>query len=186
MKLQATLRTEESVQEAALEIVQEVVLEKMASKPKAKAVLGRFNKLSEKHFEQLARLTYLVVDDSGFNRKLVREALGFFGVRHIIEARDGIEALEMLAENTVDLVLTDYEMPLVSGIDLTRMIRKSVEVKDPAVPIIIISEHSEKYRLREAMAAGIEEYVTKPFAPDKLLGYVVRSLGATHPALLAA
>ncbi|MBT3307043.1 MAG: response regulator [Alphaproteobacteria bacterium] len=186
MRLQATLRAEESVVEDVQEVVQENVPEEKASKPKAKPSLGRFKKISDKHYEHLARLTYLVVDDSGFNRKIIREALSLFGVRRILEAKDGIEALEMLSKDKVDLVLTDYEMPLVSGIDLTRMVRKSKEVKDPDVPIIIISGYSEEYRLREAIAAGIQEYVTKPFAPDRLLCYVVRALGVTHPALLAA
>ncbi len=134
----------------------------------------------------LAGLTYLIVDDSRFNRKIVREALGMFGVRRTREANDAIGAMKILSNEPVDLVLTDYEMPLVTGVELTRMIRKSREVFNPKVPIIIISGFSEKYRIREAIAAGIEEYVIKPFAPDKLLCHVVRALGVMHAALSEA
>ena len=141
----------------------------------------------------LAGLTYLIVDDSRFivdasrfNRKIVREALNLFDVRRIRDAKDAIEAMKILSKETIDLVLTDYEMPLVTGVELTRMIRKSKEALNPELPVIIISGFSEEYRIREAMAAGIEEYVTKPFAPDKLLCHVVRALGVAHPAMLEA
>ena len=131
----------------------------------------------------LAGLTYLIVDDSRFNRKIVREALNLFDVRRIRDAKDAIEAMKILSKETIDLVLTDYEMPLVTGVEL---IRKSKEALNPELPVIIISGFSEEYRIREAMAAGIEEYVTKPFAPDKLLCHVVRALGVAHPAMLEA
>ena len=134
----------------------------------------------------LAGLTYLIVDDSRFNRKIVREALNLFDVRRIRDAKDAIEAMKILSKETIDLVLTDYEMPLVTGVELTRMIRKSKEALNPELPVIIISDFTEEYRIREAMAAGIEEYVTKPFAPDKLLCHVVRALGVAHPAMLEA
>ena len=134
----------------------------------------------------LAGLTYLIVDDSRFNRKIVREALNLFDVRRIRDAKDAIEAMKILSKETIDLVLTDYEMPLVTGVELTRMIRKSKEALNPELLVIIISGFSEENRIREAMAAGIEEYVTKPFAPDKLLCHVVRALGVAHPAMLEA
>jgi len=168
----------------ALTGTEEPVQEKGASKPKTGA--GKPLKLSERHCEHLSGLTYLIVDDSRFNRRIVREALSLFGARHTHDAKDAVEALQILSKNHVDLVLTDYEMPLVTGVELTRMIRKGKEVINPAVPIIIISGFSEKYRISEAIAAGIEEYVTKPFAPDRLLCHVVRALGVAHPALLAA
>lgn len=142
-------------------------------------------KLSEQHIENLQDLTYLIVDDSRFNRKMIREALTLFGIRNVHEASDGVEALTVLAQEHVDLVLTDYEMPMITGVDLTYMIRRSKELSNPAVPILMISCHTEKYRLEEAMNAGIAEYVVKPFAPDKLLFHVVRALRVAHPVLFA-
>jgi len=133
-------------------------------------------------YANLAELTYMIVDDEPFNRKVIRESLSFFGVRRIIEAENGIEALVELSKESVDLVLTDYEMPLVSGVDLTRMIRKSQEVRNPTVPVVIISDFSEEYRLCEAVSAGVTEYLIKPFAPDKLLTHVIRALGVSPPA----
>ena len=159
-----------------------VVEEDGETTPKTNVSNGKPKTHSKDQYEYLARLTYLIVDDSRFNRKIVRDALGLFGVRRIIEAKDGVEALKVLARDHVDLVLTDYEMPLVTGVDLTRMIRRSKEVRKADVPIIIISGFSEEYRIQEAIAAGIEEYVMKPFAPDKLLCHVVRALGLAHPA----
>ena len=143
-------------------------------------------KSSKDSTAHLAGLTYLIVDDSRFNRKIVREALNLFDVRRIRDAKDAIEAMKILSKKTIDLVLTDYEMPLVTGVELTRMIRKSKEVFNPEVPVIIISGFSEEYRINEAIAAGIEEYITKPFAPAKLLCHVVRALGVAPPAMLEA
>ena len=143
-------------------------------------------KSSKDSTAHLAGLTYLIVDDSRFNRKIVREALNLFDVRRIRDAKDAIEAMKILSKEIIDLVLTDYEMPLVTGVELTRMIRKKKEALNPELPVIIISGFSEENRIREAMAAGIEEYVTKPFAPDKLLCHVVRALGVAHPAMLEA
>ena len=143
----------------------------------------KFFKSSKDPTAHLASLTYLIVDDSRFNRKIVREAPSLFGVRRTRDAKDAIEAMKILSKETIDLVLTDYEMPLVTGVEL---IRKSKEALNPELPVIIISGFSEEYRIREAMAAGIEEYVTKPFAPDKLLCHVVRALGVAHPAMLEA
>ena len=143
-------------------------------------------KLPEKHAENLQNLNYLIVDDSRFNRKMMREALALFGVRSTFEASDGVEALTILAQEHIDLVLTDYEMPMITGVDLTYMIRRSKELSNPAVPILMISSHTEKYRLEEAMHAGIAEYVVKPFAPAKLLHHVVRALRTAHPTLFAA
>ncbi|MDA1090022.1 MAG: response regulator [Proteobacteria bacterium] len=172
MTLQAMTTAEETVQDV-----------ETAAKPKAGP--GKNFKPSEKHFQHLSKLTYLIVDDSSFSRKIIREALGLFGARRTLEAKDGVEALEILAKDHVDLILTDYEMPMITGVDLTYMIRRSKELHNPAVPIVMISSFTEKYRLQEAIAAGIEEYVVKPFAPDKLLCHVVRALGVAHPALLA-
>ncbi|MBT3558256.1 MAG: response regulator [Rhodospirillales bacterium] len=173
MTLQATSRVEEPAQDNEAGLTPQTGPRKIF-------------KVSEQHIENLQDLTYLIVDDSRFNRKMIREALTLFGVRNILEAEDGVEALTILAEEHVDLVLTDYEMPMITGIDLTYMIRRSKELSNPAVPILMISSHTEKFRLEEAMTAGIAEYVVKPFAPDKLLHHVVRALRAAHPVLFGA
>ena len=73
----------------------------------------------------LASLTYLIVDDSRFNRKIVREAPSLFGVRRTRDAKDAIEAMKILSKETIDLVLTDYEMPLVTGVELIPVCKKN-------------------------------------------------------------
>ena len=112
MTLQATSRAEEPAQDNEAGLT-------------SQAGPRKIFKLSEQHIENLQDLTYLIVDDSRFNRKMIREALTLFGVRSTLEADDGVAALRILAQEHVDLVLTDYEMPMITGIDLTYMIRRS-------------------------------------------------------------
>ena len=118
----------------------------------------------------LAGLTYLIVDDSRFNRKIVREALSLFGVRRTRDAKDAIEAMKILSKETIDLVLTDYEMPLVTGVELTRMIRKSKEALNPELPVIIISGQTNPAVKREMMSLGATAYLEKPLNFEQLLG----------------
>ena len=84
------------------------------------------------------------------------------------------------------MVIADYEMPYVSGGEFTRMVRRGAEVPDSTVPIIIVSSHSEEYRIREALAAGIHEYVVKPFSPQKIVWHIVQALEGLPSELKAA
>ncbi|MCH7937204.1 MAG: response regulator [Proteobacteria bacterium] len=139
--------------------------------------------LSENFTFDLTQLNVLVVDDSQFCRRTVRDSLSLFGIRHMAEASDAVEAINVLKENPIDLVLADYEMPYVSGVEMTRMIRKGAEVRDPAVPNVIVSSFTEQFRIREALAAGVQEYVVKPFSPEKLIQHIVHALNCP-PSIL--
>lgn len=134
-------------------------------------------------YESLQKLKYLIVDDSRFGRKMVREALSFFGIRGAVEANDAVEAMKTLMAEPIDVVLTDYEMPYVSGVELTRMIRRGNEVRDPMVPVVIITSHAEEFRIREAISAGIQEYMVKPFSPDKLMSNILHAVENKKPLM---
>ncbi|NQU62644.1 MAG: response regulator [Rhodospirillales bacterium] len=144
--------------------------------PKGEAAKPGLVGKSDDPYAHLVRLKYLIVDDSRFNRKMVREALGYYGIRGAAEANDAVEAMKILMNQPIDVVLTDYEMPYISGVELTRMIRRGNEVLDPTVPVVIITAHAEAFRIREAMAAGIQEYMIKPFSPEKLMAHVLRAV----------
>ena len=157
--------------------------EKPKCPPLDEKTIKATKKLSEDFAFDLSRLNFLVVDDSRFCRKIVRDSLSLFGIRHIAEASDAVEAINVLKENSIDLVLSDYEMPYVSGVELTRMIRKGTEVQDPAVPIVIVSSFAEHFRISEALAAGVQEYVVKPFSPEQLIQRIVHALNCP-PSIL--
>lgn len=106
----------------------------------------------------------LVVDDSGTMRKIVVRALNNVGLTDTVEAGDGVEGLAAFQSHQISLVMTDWNMPNKSGLDLTKDIRSS----GSKVPIIMITTESEKERVVEAIKNGVTDYLMKPFTQDVL------------------
>ncbi len=106
----------------------------------------------------------LVVDDSGTMRKIIIRALNSVGYTNVVEAADGAEGFATFQGGSFDLVLTDWNMPNKSGLDLTRDIRGT----GSDVPIFMITTEGEKSRVLEAISAGVTDYLMKPFSADTL------------------
>ena len=106
----------------------------------------------------------LVVDDSGTMRKIIIRSLAASGFTDIVEAADGNEGLAAFKSAPVELVLTDWNMPVKSGVEMSRDIR----ALGSKVPIFMITTEAEKTRVIEALQAGITDYLVKPFTPDAL------------------
>jgi two-component system chemotaxis response regulator CheY len=106
----------------------------------------------------------LVVDDSGVMRKIIIRSLNAVGFDDIVEAADGVEGLRQFQENAISLVLTDWNMPNKSGIELTRDIRAT----GSTVPIFMITTEGERSRVVEAIQAGVNDYLLKPFTPEQV------------------
>jgi diguanylate cyclase (GGDEF)-like protein len=108
----------------------------------------------------------LVVDDSPVARKLVEHALPPHD-HQLLFAKTGLEALDLFAKQRPSLVITDWLMPDLSGMELCQRIR--VEFKGTYVYIILLTGVSEKSQLVKALQAGADDFLTKPFHPDELL-----------------
>ena len=106
----------------------------------------------------------LVADDSGVMRKIIIRALNACGVTEIVEAGDGAEAIAKFGETSVDLVMTDWNMPNKTGLDVVKEIRAT----GSTVPIFMITTEAEMSRVKEAIAAGVHDYLAKPFENDLL------------------
>jgi two-component system chemotaxis response regulator CheY len=106
----------------------------------------------------------LVVDDSGTMRKIVIRALNAAGFSDTVEAGDGVEALSVFEKSQIGLIMTDWNMPNKSGLELTKEIR----ALGSKVPIFMITTEAEKGRVVEAIQAGITDYLTKPFTQEAL------------------
>ncbi len=118
----------------------------------------------------------LVVDDEPQIRRVMRMALSSQGFE-VIEARSGEEALEKFREHLPDLVLLDLNMPGIGGLETCRRIRPGSEV-----PIIVLTVRSKEEEKVEALDAGADDYVTKPFGMKELLARIRAALRRT-PAL---
>ena len=106
----------------------------------------------------------LLADDSMVMRKIIRRLLNEIGVPLIKEAADGAEAIASFKADRFDLVLTDWNMPNKSGLEVVREIRAMGSV----VPIIMITTEAEKERIADAVLAGASDYLVKPFDQRKL------------------
>lgn len=115
------------------------------------------------------RLKILVVDDNVHMRKLVATILGGFGCTHIAEAADGQRALALLREFNPDVVILDWMMDGMSGIDVTKAIRTAPSSPNPYVPVIMLTGYSSFDRVQAARDAGVNEFLAKPVSVKALL-----------------
>jgi len=116
----------------------------------------------------------LAVDDSASMRQMVAFTLKGGGF-DVVEASDGVEALELAKENDCDLVLTDVNMPNMDGIELTKELRGLANYK--FVPILMLTTESGMDKKTEGRAAGATGWIVKPFNPDQLLSTIKKVLG---------
>ncbi len=106
----------------------------------------------------------LLVDASPTIRNLQKNVLEQLGHTDVIEADDGIQALAVFAEQSPDLAIVDWNMPNMDGITLVRKIRKSGN----KIPLIMCTTEAEKTRVMEAIKAGVNNYIVKPFTVESL------------------
>jgi len=106
----------------------------------------------------------LVADDSSTMRKIIIRSLQAVGVPEATEASDGNEAVALFQPGNFDLVLTDWNMPGKTGLEVVQEIR----AKDAKVPIIMITTEAEKGRVLQAIQAGVSDYLVKPFTAETL------------------
>ena len=121
-------------------------------------------------------LSILIVEDNVHFRTLIRSILQALGVSKLEEARDGIEALELLGgsnkENHPDLVILDWKMDGMDGVECVRQIRQ-LDCDNRSVPIIMVTGYTETSLQDEAHAAGVNGFLAKPISPQSLLGRIV-------------
>ena len=114
-------------------------------------------------------LKILLVEDNQHMRTIVRQILKGTGVNDVREAHDGMEAFEILRQYAADIVLIDYNMTPMDGIEFTRMLRTASDSTNPYLPVIMITGHSETSRVVQARDAGVNEFVVKPLNATSLL-----------------
>jgi DNA-binding response OmpR family regulator len=132
---------------------------------------------------KIEALKVLVVDDDQYMRKVVRTMLNAIGVKTVFEASDGISGLEAIRQNNPDLVIVDWEMPMIDGAQFVRMVRSPGEFPSPDIPIIILSGHGDRWRVVEAARIGAHEYLLKPVSTKALQDRIVAILGRLRPTV---
>jgi two-component system, chemotaxis family, chemotaxis protein CheY len=107
----------------------------------------------------------LLVDDSGIMRKIILRVLNAIGINDVVEASDGAEALKLFGTDSFDIVLSDWNMPNMTGIEFL----KAVRATGSKVPFVMITTEAEQSRVLEAIQAGASNYMVKPFEQDTLM-----------------
>ena len=119
----------------------------------------------------------LIVDDSEIIRKIVRKSIGMSGldVGEIFEAENGLQALKVLDNEWVDIVLADLNMPEMSGMELVE--KMSADNLLVSIPVVIVSSEHSETRIEDLKKKGIRAYIKKPFRPENFRDIVTEVLG---------
>ena len=111
-------------------------------------------------------LKFLVVDDFSTMRRIVRNLLKELGFTNVDEAEDGVVALQKLKSGTFDFIVSDWNMPNMTGIELLRAVRGDAALKH--LPVLMVTAEAKKENIVEAAQAGANGYIVKPFTAATL------------------
>jgi two-component system, chemotaxis family, chemotaxis protein CheY len=121
----------------------------------------------------------LIVDDSLPMRSVIKrtfKAAGY-GNSDFQEAANGKEALELMKNGWIDIVMTDYNMPVMNGLELIQTLKKDDILKD--IPVVVVSTEGHEAKIKEFMDSGAAGYITKPFTPETIRDLIHTILGET-------
>jgi len=113
------------------------------------------------------KMNILVVDDFSTMRRIIKNVLKQLGYVNILEADDGRTALEVMKKEKIDFVISDWNMPQMSGLELLKAIRTSEEWRD--LPFLMITAEGQKEHVIEAVKHRVSDYIVKPFTPETLM-----------------
>jgi len=127
------------------------------------------------------RLKILVVDDNAHMRRLVVTVLQAFGVVQIHEAASGDRAWAMLPDVNPDIIVLDWVMEGMNGIDFVKLVRADPLSPNPFVPVIMLSGHTSLEHVREARDAGISEFIAKPVSAKTMMSRMAAVIEHPRP-----
>jgi CheY-like chemotaxis protein/anti-sigma regulatory factor (Ser/Thr protein kinase) len=122
----------------------------------------------------LNRLTFLVVDDLELMRTVTINQLRALGCEKVLAAKNGADALRMLRAHKVDAILSDWNMPVMTGLDLLRTVR--ADAKLSIIPFLMITAEAERQRIEEVISAGVSNLLVKPYSVGNLKARIERML----------
>ncbi len=108
----------------------------------------------------------MVVDDFATMRKVIRNLLKQVGYENIVEAEDGVNALKILKSQKVDLVISDWNMPNMTGLELLKAVRADEDLK--STPFLMVTAEALQDNVIAAVKAGVSNYIVKPFTAEVL------------------
>jgi two-component system, chemotaxis family, chemotaxis protein CheY len=113
-------------------------------------------------------LTILIVDANAFMRRQTRIMLTNLGAKSVIEANDGLAALELIRTRDPDVMFMDWDMPVLDGLEVMRIVRSPGVFPRPNLPIVMLTGRAQRSAVTEALRTGVNEYLVKPTSPKAL------------------
>tara|TARA_R110000787_G_scaffold274979_1_gene383222 strand:- start:64100 stop:64723 length:624 start_codon:yes stop_codon:yes gene_type:complete len=148
----------------------------------ARTALSMFNMMDAEHKAyDLSRIDILIVEDNKHMQALVRDMMRALGVNSVRTADDGASALKVLIDFEPDIIVTDWKMHPLNGVELVQMIRTGSDSKNPYVPVIMLSAYTEYKRVKEAVDAGVNEFLAKPVSVTGLYNRIVSIIDRPRP-----
>jgi len=129
----------------------------------------------------LSRVQALVIDDNAHMIQIVRSMLLGFGITRTYESRDAAEAFDIVRHEAIDIVIADYQMPILDGLEFTRLVRTARDTRNPFIPIILLTAHTERSRILAARDAGVTEVCAKPITAQQLWMKIAACVNAPRP-----
>jgi len=133
----------------------------------------------------ISELDFLIVDDNTSMRRMLIGMLKALGALHVREASNGADAFEMNRQQESDLIICDWSMKPVNGIELTRMIRNDVDTPNPYVPVILVTGFTDRQRVMSARDSGIHEFLAKPVSARSLYARICQTIEYPRPFVRA-
>jgi len=127
-------------------------------------------------------MRFVIADDNTYMRRIIRTILHSLGVRDVYEAEDGAVALELIESQQPDILIADWVMPVIDGIELVQFIRNP-HGSSPFLPIIMLTGHTEKGKIQEARDAGVTEFLAKPISATALCERIQNVVERPRPFL---
>lgn len=126
-------------------------------------------------------INVLVIDDFPTMRRIVKNLLKQLGYENVDEAENGAEALKKLKNGNFQMVISDWNMPVMEGIELLRQVRNDQQLKD--IAFIMVTAEAEKEKVIEAIKSGVDNYIVKPFTGE-ILKEKIEKVAQKKPILL--
>jgi two-component system chemotaxis response regulator CheY len=125
-----------------------------------------FNPINEENVAMDTSIKILIIDDFATMRRILKNILKQLGFKNLVEADDGTTALNILESQKIDLIISDWNMPKMTGLELLKKVRASTEYKK--TPFLMVTAEAQKQNVIEAVQAGVSNYVVKPFTAEAI------------------
>lgn len=134
----------------------------------------------------LNKLSFLVIDDNANMAVIVKTILKNFGAVHIWEAHDVAEAFSLVRQYAIDIIILDYNLGFMDGVEFVKLMRTASDSPNPYVPIIMLTAHTATSRVQAARDAGANEFCAKPVAPLELYRKIATVIEHSRPYVRAS